>query len=282
MAEWAEVAFARRPDGGAATVAFGGVRRTVSTKGPSGVHRVFIPHKGDVLNVVSNGAAPVSVLSWGVGQNKPGLRYVNFGIPGATADTPRRWDRTIVADGLKRLRPDLIVLGYGTNEGFNDGLEAPGYETRVKELIAQLKAGAPQASVLIVGPPDSARLPRFARAEEGRARERCRSLSDADVANYEQLKAAKSAKLARWHAPPSLAVVRRSLKSVAQTTNAHFWDWSKVMGGPCGIHRWAEADPPLAASDRVHLRSAGARRSAQALFSELMAGYEAHVRLASR
>ena len=87
--------------------------------------------------------------------------------------------------------------------------------------------------------------------------------------------------LARWHAPPRLSDVRAALARVAQKTGARFWDWSTVMGGECGIHAWANATPPLAASDRVHLRGAGAERSARALFDELMRTYEIHVRLAS-
>lgn len=282
VAEWAEVSFLRQPQGGDATVTFGGARRSVSTAGAdSDVIRVRIASKGRELSVETKDKNPVSVLSWAVGQNRPGVRYVNFGIPGATADTPRRWDENLVSKGLANLKPDLIVLGYGTNEGFNDGLDTPDYRRRVSELVARLKEGAPQASVLVIGPPDGARLPKFARGGKG-AREHCGVLGEGEREAYSRLKASRSKKLARWHAPPSLSMVRASLRDVAQASDAYFWDWSKVMGGPCGIHEWANAEPPLAAGDHVHLRSAGAMRSARALFDELMAGYETHVRLASR
>lgn len=46
------------------------------------------------------------------------LRYVSFGLPGATARVMTRWNKSLVRDELKALMPDLIVLGYGTNEGF--------------------------------------------------------------------------------------------------------------------------------------------------------------------
>ena len=282
VAEWAEVSFLRQPQGGDATVTFGGARHSVSTSGAGNdVVRVRIASKGRKLAVETKDKSPVSVLSWAVGQNRPGIRYVNFGIPGATADTPRRWDENLVSKGLANLKPDLIVLGYGTNEGFNDGLDTADYTKRVSELVARLKEGAPQASVLVIGPPDGARLPKFARSGK-QARQHCGVLGEDEREAYSRLKASKSGKLARWHAPPSLSMVRASLKDVAQASGAYFWDWSKVMGGPCGIHEWANAEPPLAASDHVHLRSAGARRSAQALFDELRAVYETHVRLASR
>lgn len=282
-AEWAEVTFARSPGGGDVSVSFGGVKRALSTAGKEGeAAHVRIASKGRELKLATQSNNPVSVLSWSVGNNRPGLRYVNFGIPGATADTPRRWSQSLVRAGLQRLKPDLIVLGYGTNEGFNDGLDIAAYESRVTKLIEQLRDGAPQADILIMGPPDSARLPRFARKAKKAASTNCVELTGEEIANYASLKAAKSPKLARWHAPPSLSRVRHALEDVAAGSNAYFWDWSQVMGGPCGIHEWATANPPLAASDHVHLRSAGAKRSAQALFSEIMKGYEAHVRLASR
>ena len=283
--EWAEVAFATQAKGGAASVSFGGVTRLVPTGGEElKIKRVRIARKGRRLEIETKDASRVSVLSWSLGNNRPGIRYVNFGIPGATADTPQRWDERFVANDLARLKPDLIVLGYGTNEGFNDDLDAEAYGARVTALLKRLKGGAPKASFLVLGPPDAARLPRFARkkAKDAAANAPCRALSETERRDYALLRKTKSPALARWHPPPKLSAVRAGLRRVAERQGAYFWDWSKVMNGPCGIHAWARAEPPLAAGDRVHLRSAGAKRSASALFEELMAGYEAHVKLAAR
>ncbi len=283
--EWAEVALLTQPKGGEVEVSFGGARRSIATASSErSIKRVRVERKGRELQVTTKDKGAVSILSWSVGQNRPGLRYINFGIPGATADTPRRWDKSLVADGLAHLKPSLIILGYGTNEGFNDKLDAQAYETRVTALVSRLKKHAPQASILILGPPDGARFPRFARAADKNAASSapCRVLGKRELQRYAKLKSTRSIQLALWHAPPKLAVVRDRLSRVAQTHGAHFWDWSKVMNGPCGIHAWGKAEPPLAASDHVHLRSAGAKRSAMALFDEVSAGYDAHVRLASR
>lgn len=283
-AEWAEVSFLTQPGGGRAIVTFGGEQREVSTSGAeSGLRRVRFNRKGRELSIVSKDEKPVSILSMSTGQNRPGVRYVNFGIPGATADTTALWDDELVADGLAHHKPDLIVLGYGTNEGFNDGLDGAAYAKRYKSLVKRMKRETPQASFLIIGPPDVARFPRFARKSKSiAANASCRPLISEEVRNYSSLKAKKSSQLARWHAPPNITVVRAALERVAREEGAYFWDWSQVMGGPCGIHKWVQADPPLAASDHVHLRSAGAKRSAEALFDDLMSGYDAHVRLASR
>ncbi|MEM8744008.1 MAG: GDSL-type esterase/lipase family protein, partial [Pseudomonadota bacterium] len=168
--EWAEVTFATGPKRGDASVSFGGSEQTVSTRAAkSGINRVQIPSKGRKLTVTTKDKAPVSILSWSVGQNRPGVRYVNFGIPGASADLPRRWNDGLVDDDLARLKPDLIVLGYGTNEGFHDDLDIAAYEARVADLVTRFKARAPQASILIVGPPDGLRFPRFARPKSKKA-----------------------------------------------------------------------------------------------------------------
>ncbi|MDA7947130.1 MAG: GDSL-type esterase/lipase family protein [Hyphomicrobiaceae bacterium] len=282
--EWAAVAFATSPKGGKAKVSFGGDEQTLSTRADkTRIKRVRFAVKGRELTVTTADKAPVSILSWSAGQNRPGVRYVNLGIPGASADTPDRWNEAMVDDDLAQLKPDLIVLGYGTNEGFQDDLDVASYEKRVADLVNRFKAHAPQASVLILGPPDGLRFPRYARPRNKRAAASapCKPLSADERDRYEKLKKEKSRRLARWHAPPRLADVRAALRRIAQETRAHFWDWSSVMGGECGIHAWAKADPPLAASDRVHLRGRGAKRSAQALFDELMRNYEIHVRLAS-
>ena len=50
------------------------------------------------------------------------------------------------------------------------------------------------------------------------------------------------------------------------------------MGGPCSIHAWASATPPLAEPDHITLTEAGDGRSARALFAELMAGYDGYQR----
>lgn len=275
--EWAEVTFLAGSGHGSALVAVDGNAKQVDTGNGDGIRRVRIEHKGSKLTVRSLGGGPVSVISWAVGHNRPGVRYVNLGIPGATADTTRRWDDDLVHDEVVALQPDLIVLGYGTNEGFNDGLDIDGYEKRVTELVHKLRNAAPQASLAIIGPADGARLPRYAR---GQGSSVCKPLTDSERRNYASLVRAGSGSLARWHAPPNLSEVRGALHRIAAAQDGHFWDWSEMMGGECGVHEWANAK--LAVSDHVHISSAGSRRSAQAFVESLMTGFDNAEKLASR
>lgn len=278
--EWAEVTFLTGPKMGTAVVAVDGNGKAVQLRTRStGVRRMRIDHKGIELSVRATGSGAIKILSWAVGHHRPGIRYVNLGIPGATADTPRRWDDAIVKADIENLDPDLIILGFGTNEGFNDGLQIEAYEDRVARLSERLLSAVPNASLAIIGPADGARLPRFAR---NRKTAKCRPLDASERTEYRELLRAGNGKLARWHPPPKLAAVRDALRKVAGQRAAHFWDWSAFMGGPCGVHEWARREPALASSDHVHITRAGSRRSAEAFFASLMEGYPAHARVASR
>lgn len=278
--EWAEVSFLTGSGQGSAVVSVDGKGKVAEMKrSEPEVLRVRIEHKGSRLDIRAQGDGPVTVLSWAVGQNRPGVRYINLGIPGATADTPRLWDAEFVAADVARLEPDLIVLGFGTNEGFNDGLDANAYEARVEKLTDDLLRASPASSLAIIGPADSARFPRFAK---GKKNAPCRALDDSERRNYRKLWRARSAKLGRWHAPPKLDAVRGALSRVADQRKAHYWDWASAMGGPCAVHDWVRAKPRLATPDHVHITRAGSRRSARLFFASLMEGYDMPAKLASR
>lgn len=278
--EWAEATFLTGPGMGSAALAVDSVSESASMAGKEdGLRRLRIEHKGTALSVTARGDGPVSVLSWAIGYERPGVRYVSFGIPGATAETTRRWDDALLAADIKRLAPDLVILGFGTNEGFNDGLNLASYKQRVVELMGRITESAPHTSFLIIGPGDSARLPRFAGGSRSLP---CRALDDSERANYSSLLRGHSPRLARWHPPAKLGAVRNVLHEVATEQGAMFWDWSRVMGGPCGIRDWVQARPALATTDHVHITAEGARRSARMLFTAIMAGYSPRDQVAAK
>jgi hypothetical protein len=221
------------------------------------------------------GDGAITVLSVASGMNNSGLIYANVGLPGGTALTIEKWNADFAANDFRKLSPDLIIFEYGTREGLDDTLDVKQYEDRLKLAIDQIKGWAPQASLLIIGPPDAARIPAFAGSAGAQA---CRSLNAQEIAAYRQFMDRKDERLARWHAPPRLEAVRVALKREAVESGAFFWDWAKYMGGSCSIHAWTSVKPPLAAPDHVTITEAGEERSARALFAELMAGFESYQR----
>ncbi len=276
--DWIEVTFMTGPGQGTAAVSVDGDVKLVPTKSPATAQTsIRVSAKAREIMIRPRGDGAISVLSVASALNNPGLLYSNVGLPGATAATIGKWNPEFAVYDFRKLNPDLIVFDYGTREGFIDTLDLKQYEDRLKLAIDQIKSWAPQASVLVIGPPDAARLPAFAGSAGAQA---CRSLNAQEIAAYGQLMDRKDERLARWHAPPRLEAVRLAMKRQAAESGAFFWDWAKYMGGPCSIHAWTSLKPPLAALDHVTLTEAGEERSARALFAELMAGFESYQRAA--
>ncbi len=176
-----------------------------------------------------------------------GVELSNLGVVGATLRDLAARDQAVVARELAAWRPALIVLAFGTNEGFDDGLDARAYEALLRGQIVRLRRLAPGASLMILGAPDALRN---------------------GVANG-------CGADGRRAPPPSLAVVRDVQRRVAADTGVAFWDWHGRMGGDCSADRLATRDEPFMLRDRVHFSSVGADWIGGVLHADLMAAYDA-------
>jgi lysophospholipase L1-like esterase len=272
---WCEVTFDSGPENGTVLVSLDGQVKEVSTKGTDQSWRnLRLEQSARELMIRPVGDGQITVHSIAIGTSKPGVRYVNLGLPGASMLTPLTWDQAYLQSDLKRLAPDLIVLSYGTGESFNDNLDLRDYEARASVAIARLRKLVPTASLLVIGPPDVAQIPKFA-SSSVRVSDVCRALSPQERAEYSKRIEANDPRLARWHPPLNLGTVRSTLRRLAAAHNGLFWDWSKLMGGPCGIHAWVHSKPALAANDHIHLTEEGSKRSARLLFRDIMTDYDA-------
>ena len=249
--DFIEVRLLRQPAGGIVRLSGAGASSQTDTGGESGIATVRLDGPLDQVEITPAGNGAVTILGITTGRSQNGVRYVNLGIPGATADVMRRWTPELVGADIESLNPDLIVIGYGTNEGFNAGLDPEAYRARLAGSLALLRDSAPGASWLFLGPADGASRSINAGLDCGGG----------------------------WRVPPQLAAVRTAMQDLAREMQADYWDWSEAMGGPCSINRWASEG--LAAADRVHLTKRGYDRSAEALYAHLMSGYSNHVQLVS-
>ncbi len=141
--------------------------------------------------------------------------------------------------------PDLVILAYGTNEGFNEPLDLGAYEVLMRNQIARLRTAAPGAALLVLGAPEAMR---------GEGGGTCAE----DPAG-------------RWAAPVMLALVRDVQHRVAAETGVAFWDWRGRMGGHCAAHRLTLGPEPLMRGDHVHFNDAGGDWIGSLLFADLMA-----------
>ena len=180
-------------------------------------------------------------------RRRPGVMVSNLGMVGATlADLAARTEEVVI-DELAEWRPELIILAYGTNEGFDEGLDPMAYEGLLRGQIERLRLRAPDAALMILGAPDALRN------------------GIADGCSADRLRAP----------PPSLAVVRDVQGRVAADMGVAFWDWHGRMGGDCSADRLALRTDPYVRGDRVHFTGAGADWIGGILAGDLMAAYDA-------
>lgn len=269
-----------RPGAGSLILAADGrevARLSTDGAGPRAVNRrVDLPAGTRAIRVTAAGDGPVALLSWTVERATDGVVYDSLGTVGARVTLLDRIDAAAMADRFSARPIDALVVAFGTNEGFDDTLDAQAYAADYAQAVDRLARAAGGVPVIVVGPPDGARLPRScADGSDARDRIACRPLSAAETANYSSLFSdpAPGSAACVWHAPPKLDAVRRAQADIAQSRGWLFWDWSAVMGSPCGIAQWALADEPLAWGDRIHLRSQGYALSADRLFNEVMSAY---------
>jgi len=181
------------------------------------------------------GGRGVALGGWYIqGQKNAGVTYSALGINGARLDVVDKWQPGW-RDSLKSVRPDLVILAYGTNEAFDDKLDLALYQTQLEATLVGLRKDLPQAAILLVGPPDSIKQ--------------------------------RKARSCAARQPQPLASVIRIQKQMAQKYKALFWDWQGFMGGPCSIAGWQAGG--LARPDLVHLTADGYRKSAAGLYEFL-------------
>lgn len=145
-------------------------------------------------------------------------------------------------------RPDLVVIAYGTNEGFDDLLDPRAYERTLRGQIARVRQVTPVSSILILGAPEAMR---------GDGGGRC-------AGDLEQ----------RWKAPDMLGVVRDVQHRVAAQEGVAFWDWKGRMGGDCSAFALTQGDAPLMRGDHVHFTGPGGDWVGSLLAADLIAAYD--------
>jgi lysophospholipase L1-like esterase len=256
----AEISFLNQPNGGKAEVLLDGKPAgEVDLDGGANREVTFEarPTKGEgfrELEVRTVDDAPVAVTGVEVGREGDGVSYLSIGYPGATVQLLQKLDTANFADDIRRLSPDIVVLAFGTNEGFNDNLDVNAYISQYAEIVRRLQAIRPGLKIVMVGPADAARPTGQCHAEG--VGQKCKSAATVQTAAFDP------GDKCRLPIPPKLNLVREAQRKLAAKIGAAFWDWSSVQGGVCGAQVWAAANPPLMAHDYVHMTLEGYKQSA--------------------
>lgn len=171
----------------------------------------------------------------------PGITLDALGINGAVASVINRWDDSSITQQLEWRDPQLIILAYGTNEAFGKDLVPQTYEEELRRAIRKLRAAAPNAAVLMIGAPSSAKT-----------------------------KPPHSNGGCKIPLPPSLTKVQNSQRRIARQEKTLYWDWAAMMGGNCGAQAWLKQKTPLMRPDLVHMSPEGYSATADALYLALL------------
>jgi lysophospholipase L1-like esterase len=194
-----------QPGGGQFELTIDDEKTVVSTDasatepGPGYFSQQLAPGQHEILLRTLN-FAPVRLFGWTL-DNSTGITFETLGINGALANKILDSGESIWAAEVAERAPALVILAYGTNEA-NSGLWTPDqYRSDLKEIITRIRRAAPNASILMVGPPDSGRTRPLAHLSE----------------------------------------VIDVQREIAKQQNVAFWDWRMHMGGPRAVTQWVLA-----------------------------------------
>jgi lysophospholipase L1-like esterase len=250
---------------------------------------------------LSVAGGPATLTSWATFRDEGGVALSNLGVVGSQLIHWARTDDAVLTEELTNYRPDLIVLAFGTNEGFSPRVNDFEYEVTLRTQIGRIRRLAGNVPILMLGAPDalSRRSEMRANASSGEASPDCGAPTATAPADQPgvietimdrlrnsigmapsaptavQPPAASPAPMATGTSrgplfpPAGLKTVRDVQRRVASQLNVAFWDWEARMGGRCTADIWVHATPPLMRGDYVHYTSAGGKEIAQRLQDDL-------------
>jgi lysophospholipase L1-like esterase len=194
------------------------------------------PHHFEVLTI---DPAPVRLLGLST-ENSAGVTYEAAGINGAEASLFLRWNEALQQTLMLESNPALIVLSYGTNEAGDRNWTEEGYAAMFQRIIERCHRLAPNASILVVGPPDRA------------------------------LRAGRR----NWKPFAGVDRIVAAQRSVCRQMHCAYWDQRSRMGGLGSMRDWVSIS--WAQPDHTHFTGEGYTELASALFSDIVQQYDTY------
>ncbi len=248
-----ELEYLKQPGGGDVDILLDGNKvKSLSTDGPEKkvAYEVVTapdgPHKCEVRTTTDK---PTRLFGMRMERDVPGVTLSALGITGARARFLDKEDDAHWAEVLHAAKPDLVVLAFGTNE-ITDGRMAfdengqlskdpmGDYDRNLKKVMDQVHAALPDASLMLVGPPDMASK----KADEGNSK-------------------------------PVVPIIVEHQKKLAEANGWAFWNQFKAMGGAGSMWAWVQAG--MGNSDMIHPTGSGGNVLGKMEYLALMEKYEA-------
>ncbi|MFT5433558.1 MAG: lysophospholipase L1-like esterase, partial [Myxococcota bacterium] len=238
-----ELYYLEYPKGGNLEVTIdGGEPIPFSTRGEKEIDRYKVfeaEGKGEHTFVVrSRGGGNVHAYGVTLENDGPGVVYDCIGLIGTRASRVLNFDEAHLTAQVKHRNPNLQIIMFGGNELVDKRMNLSVYEKKYAEVIARLRAGAPNASCMMMTPVDHGE----------RHRGRVRTV-------------------------PLLKKMIPIQQRIAEQAGCAFFNTFEAMGGEGSIGRWYDAKPRLAWGDFAHLTRAGDRVLGAMVYKALMKGF---------
>ncbi|WP_380877892.1 hypothetical protein ACFB49_14690 [Sphingomonas sp. DBB INV C78] len=98
---------------------------------------------------------PVTITSWATFRDNGGIALSNVGVVGSQLQHFARSDDAVVSEELRAYKPDLIIIEFGTNEGFSPIFRPNEYEITLRSQIGRIRRLAPGVPIMLFGAPDA-------------------------------------------------------------------------------------------------------------------------------
>jgi lysophospholipase L1-like esterase len=191
---------------------------------------------------------PVNINSIGTFRaTGAGITVSNLGVPGSQLVHANRKDAATISAELNAYHPDMVVIAFGTNEGFNSALDIKGYEANLRNHIQFMRSQLPSTvPLMLIGPPNAL----------------TRNKAIAQAGQIVPFVCETGLMV-----PGNIQHVNTIQRLVAKEMGLVFWDWGMAMGPPCAMYEWRAAR--LTAQDAIHFRKAGGKRLGEILAADL-------------
>jgi lysophospholipase L1-like esterase len=174
---------------------------------------------------------------------RAGVVVDELGVNGAQIASLLRANEDHFVEQVRHRAPDLVVLAYGTNEALDPDLSDSDYERKMVDELQRIEKAVPNASCLLLGPPDLAR-----RGDKGTG--------------------------GPWKTWPRVPEIVAAQRRVAAAAKCAFYDQLEAMGGPGSMMTWVNEPDSRASSDHVHMRKNGYTQLGTSFATDLMRAYD--------
>ncbi len=164
--------------------------------------------------------------------NSSGVVYNSVGVNGAMLGSYLQCE--LYQKHLKAIRPDLIIISIGTNDGYTRRFDEDKYLNEYRELLSRTIEATPEAALMLTVPNDS----------------------------Y----------LYRRYVNPNTEKMKNIIREVAGEYHCAVWDFYTVMGGLNSSQTWFSLN--LMRYDRIHFNQNGYQLKGDLLFSAFLKAWE--------